>query len=158
MVVVDAEFDKKQVKDFCNDNDIKMYILPSGAINANNIAERAIRTVKNTFDKCINAFDDIIKKRIEDKIDIKKHSYIVMNSITYFLNRKFNTTVKSIPIELYFGIESPQLPNINFVNYPTFKVGQQVYLIPRERQNFGLRNLKVYQVSSLQDQRRIHIQ
>jgi hypothetical protein len=56
-----------------------------------------------------------------------------MNSITYFLNRKFNTSVKGIPIELYFGIESPQLPNVNFVKYPTFEVGQYVYLIPRGR-------------------------
>jgi hypothetical protein len=134
MVVVDAEFDKKQVKDFCNENDIKMYILPSGAFNANNIAERAIRTVKNTFEKYIDTFDDIIKKRIEDKIDIKKHSYIVMNSITYFLNRKFNTSVKGIPIELYFDLESPQLPNVNFVKYPSFEVGQHVYVIPRGRQ------------------------
>ncbi|MCS7318061.1 MAG: transposase family protein, partial [Candidatus Dojkabacteria bacterium] len=134
MVTVDAEFNVKKVRDYCEKNNIKFFALPSGSINANNIAERTIAKIKDVFRDYIYMYNDEIIKRIEKNIDPKRHSYIIINSILYYLNRKFHTSVKGIPIEIYFGYDFSQLPSINYVKYPEFDIGQYVYLVPRGRQ------------------------
>jgi hypothetical protein len=134
MLVVDSEYDTKDVKNFCEENNIKLYILPPGSINANNIVERAIRTVKNIFRDYIFFYNDEILGRLKDKnIDIIKNSYKIINSITYYYNRSFHTKVKGIPIEIYIGLEGANLPLDNNIVYPDFHVGQYVYALPRGR-------------------------
>jgi hypothetical protein len=93
-----------------------------------------IDKVKKEFITYIFEFDDKIQKRLENpKLSRKKHSYRIFNSICYFLNRKFNTGVKGIPIEIYMGIESPNLPMANYTSYPKHNVGDYVLLRPRGR-------------------------
>jgi hypothetical protein len=136
MVTVDAEFDVKDVKKYCEKNGIKLVIFPTGSVNANSVVEKMIDKVKKTFITYIFEFDNIIQKRLENpNLSRKKHSYRIFNSICYFLNRKFNTGVKGIPIEIYMGIESPNLPlnNSYTTSYPKHKVGEYVILRPRGR-------------------------
>jgi hypothetical protein len=95
-----------------------------------------IDKVKKTFLLYIFEFNDIIEKRLKNpNLDRKKHSYRIFNSICYYLNRIFSTGVKGIPIEIYMGIESPNLPlnNTNKTIYPQFKIGAHVVLRPRGR-------------------------
>jgi hypothetical protein len=136
MITADAEFNVEDVRDYCKENGIKLVIFPTGTINSNNVVEKMIHKVKKTFLLYVFAFDDIIQKRLENpNISRKKHSYRIFNSICYFLNRKFNTGVKGIPIEIYMGIESPNLPlNNNYTTiYPKHKIGDYVILRPRGR-------------------------
>jgi hypothetical protein len=134
MIVADAEYDTKEIRKFCRDNNIKLYVLPTGSVNANNIAERAIRTVKNLFRDYIIYYNDEILERLENEnIDIIKNSYKIINSIVYYYNRSFHTMIKGIPIEIYLGFEGSNLPLGNFNKYPEFEVGQYVYAFPRGR-------------------------
>jgi hypothetical protein len=133
MLVVDAEYDTKDVKN-CKENGIKLYILPTGSINANNIAEKAIRNVKDIFTDYIIYYNDEILERLKNKnIDILKNSYKIINSIVYYYNRSFHTRVKGVPIEIYLGFEGANLPMTNTVKYPEFHIGQYVYALPRGR-------------------------
>jgi hypothetical protein len=134
MITADAEFDVKDVRKYCEENGIKLVILPTGSINANSVVEKMIDKVKKEFITYVFEFDDLIEKRLEmPDLSRKKHSYRIFNSICYFLNRKFNTGVKGIPIEIYMGIESPSLPLFNYTTYPRYKIGEYVILRPRGR-------------------------
>jgi hypothetical protein len=134
MITADAEFNVKDVRNYCKENGIKLVILPTGSVNTNSVVEKMIDKVKKTFITYIFEFNDEIQKRLErPNISRKKHSYRIFNSICYFLNRKFNTGVKGIPIEIYMGIESPNLPLSNYTTYPKHKVGEYVLLRPRGR-------------------------
>jgi hypothetical protein len=133
-MVVDAEYDVREVKDFCSKHNIKLYILPTGSINANNIAERTIQKVKKIFQLYIYNYNDVIEERLKEKdIDIIKNSYESINPIVYFMNRNFHTRAKVIPIEIYLGIEGANLLMTNMIQYPEFQVGQYVYASPRGR-------------------------
>jgi hypothetical protein len=136
MVTADAEFDVEDIRNYCKENGINLVIFPTGTINSNNVVEKMIHKVKTTFLSYVFGFDKIIEKRLKNpNLDRKKHSYIIFNSICYYLNRIFSTGVKGIPIEIYMGIESPNLPlNNNYTTiYPQFKVGEYVVLRPRGR-------------------------
>jgi len=136
MITADAEFDVEDVRKYCISHDIKLVIFPTGTINSNNVVEKMIHKVKTTFNEYVFAFNEIILERLKKpNLDRKKHSYIIFNSICYYLNRIFSTGVKGIPIEIYMGIESPNLPlnNFNTTIYPTFKIGEHVVLRPRGR-------------------------
>jgi hypothetical protein len=135
MIVADAEFDVKDIRNFCKENNIKLVIIPTGTINTNSVVEKMIDKIKTTLTIYLWEFSDVIEERVQSGIDPVKHSYKVMNSILYYLNRKFHTAVKGIPIELYMGIESPALPitNPSFLKYPEFEPGQYVLLRPRGR-------------------------
>jgi hypothetical protein len=134
MITADSEFNVKDVRNYCEENGIKLVIFPAGTVNANSIVEKMIDKVKKEFITYIFEFDDKIQKRLENpKLSRKKHSYRIFNSICYFLNRKFNTGVKGIPIEIYMGIESPNLPLFNYTSYPKHNVGDYVLMRPRGR-------------------------
>jgi len=145
MVVTDSEFNIKSIRDFCHEHKIKFAPLQPGEMNANNIVERAIGSIKKILTQYLIYYSDEIEKRIEDKIDPYEHSVEVMNAVFYFYNRRFQHMVKGIPIEIYMGLESPQLPLANYVQYPKFKVGEKVLLRPRGRYKsltFQVRRLK----------------
>jgi hypothetical protein len=135
MVMADAEFYTKDIKAYCESNNIKLVIIPTGTINTNSVVEKMIDKIKSLLPVYLFNFAEKIERRIEDNIPIVKHSYQVMNAILYFLNRKFHTAVKGIPIEIYMGIDSPCLPlrNPDFLKYPEFEPGQYVLLRPRGR-------------------------
>jgi len=145
MVTTDSEFNIASIRDFCKEHNIKFAPLQTGEVNANNIVERAIGSIKKIFIQYLIYYNDIVEKRLERKIDPYKHSVRVMSAVFYFYNRRFNNMVKGIPIEIYAGIESPQLPLGKYTQYPKFKVGQKVLLRPRGRKKsltFQVRTLK----------------
>jgi len=145
MVTTDSEFNIKSIRDFCKEHKIKFAPLQPGEVNANNIVERAIGSIKKILTQYLIYYNDKLEKRIEDKIDPYEHSVRVMNAVFYFYNRRFQHMVKGIPIEIYAGIESPQLPLTNYTQYPKFKIGQKVLLRPRGRYKsltFQVRTLK----------------
>jgi hypothetical protein len=135
MVVADAEFNIKDVQVYCETNKIKFVAIPTGTVNTNAVVEKMVDKIKTLLSIYLWEFSDIIEQRIKRNIDPVKHSYRVMNAILYYLNRKFHTAVKGIPIEIYMGIESPALPlaNPSFLKYPEFEPGQHVLLRPRGR-------------------------
>jgi hypothetical protein len=135
MVMADAEFYLKGVMKYCEEKNIKLVIVPTGTINTNSVVEKMIDKIKSFLNVYKFKYVDDIERRIKKNIPIIKHSYQVMNAILYFLNRKFHTAVKGVPIEIYMGLESPSFPlrNPDFLEYPEFEPGQHVLLRPRGR-------------------------
>jgi hypothetical protein len=135
MVVADAEFNIKGVIKYCEEKNIKLVIVPTGTINTNSVVEKMIDKIKSLLSVYKFQFIDDMERRVKRNIPVIKHSYQVMNAILYFLNRKFHTAVKGVPIEIYMGIESPSFPirNPDFLEYPEFEPGQYVLLRPRGR-------------------------
>ena len=133
MITTDSEFNIASIRDFCQKHRIKFAPLQTGEVNANNVVERAIVSIKKILIHYLIYYNERIEKRVKDKVDPYKHSVRVMNAVFYFYNRRFNNMVKGIPIEIYMGLESPQLPLANYTQYPKFNVGQKVLLRPRGR-------------------------
>jgi len=135
MVVTDSEFKKHSfiAVDFCQKRNIKFAPLETVEVNANNIVERAIGSIKKILTYYFVFYNDKIEKRIKEKLNPYLHSIRVMNVVFYFYNRRYNNMVKGIPIEIYIGIESPHLPLANYTQYPKFNAGQKVLLRPRGR-------------------------
>lgn len=132
-VAVDKEFDIIGIKNFCNANDIKLIVSPTGLLYTNSIVDSTIKKLKNYFELYTVKYREEIYKKIKDGISAYNNSVKIMNSIVYFYNRKFNTNIKGIPIEIYQGIQLADTPVTNEIEVPEYKVGQKVYLRPRAR-------------------------
>jgi hypothetical protein len=68
MVMADAEFDIKDIKAYCERNNIKLVIIPTGAINTNSVVEKMIDKIKSLLPVYFFYFDEKIERRIKEKI------------------------------------------------------------------------------------------
>jgi hypothetical protein len=132
-VSTDSEFDKSEVREFCKNNNITLITAPPGSINATPIIDRVILKLKKLITLYIEQYNDKMLARKEQGFSRMECSIKLMNAIVYFYNRKYNSFIKGIPVEIYFGIDIAKLPLANIVEYPQYEVGDKVFMRSRPR-------------------------
>ncbi|MCL6579443.1 MAG: transposase family protein [Candidatus Bathyarchaeota archaeon] len=136
-VSTDSEFDKSEVREFCESNDITLITSPPGTINATPIIDRIIIKLRKFIALYIDKYHDKMIARKREGYTKMECSVKLMNAVIYFYNRKYNSSIKGIPAEIYFDIDVAKVPLANVVDYPQFKVGDKVFMRLRPRIKHG---------------------
>jgi hypothetical protein len=81
----------------------------------------------------VEKYNDKMLARKEQGFSRMECSIKLMNAVIYFYNRKYNSYIKGVPVEIYFGIDIAKMPLANVVEYPQYKAGDKVFIRPRPR-------------------------
>jgi hypothetical protein len=132
-VSTDSEFNVSDVKEFCTSQGITLITAPPGTINATPVIDRIILKLKKLIGNYVEKYNDKMLARKEQGYSRMECSIKLMNAVVYFYNRKYNSFIKGIPVEIYFGIDIAKLPLANTVSYPQYEVGDKVFMRSRPR-------------------------
>jgi hypothetical protein len=89
--------------------------------------------LKKLIGNYVEKYNDKMLARKEQGYSRMECSIKLMNAVVYFYNRKYNSFIKGIPVEIYFGIDIAKLPLANTVAYPEYEVGDKVFMRSRPR-------------------------
>jgi len=132
-VSTDSEFDTVEIREFCRNHNIKLVTAAPGTINATPVIDRVILKLKKIISIYVDKYEERMIRRKELGYTRMECSIKLMNAVVYFYNRKYNSFIKGIPVEIYFGFDIAKMPLANVVQYPEYNVGDKVFLRPRPR-------------------------
>jgi hypothetical protein len=137
MVQADDEFNTRQFKDFCIDNDIRFFFWKPYENPKNQLIERANLTIKRFMMKYIDKYG------WPSSGDLADDAQQVLDACTWYYNRIWHKGINTIPFEVFFGYDDNR-QNIVINDYPKIPIGSIVLRKPfRKLSNVPL---TVYQV------------
>ncbi|MCS7318285.1 MAG: hypothetical protein NZZ41_08285, partial [Candidatus Dojkabacteria bacterium] len=122
-IQADHEFNKKDFLDYCKKFNIETYFWKPHENPKNQIVERAIKTLKKLILKYI------YKYGWPKTNDMKKDAQKVLDACTWYYNRKFHSSIKSTPKEVFFGNDFSRQKIIKF-KIPSLEIGTIVFRKP----------------------------
>ncbi|MCS7318182.1 MAG: DDE-type integrase/transposase/recombinase [Candidatus Dojkabacteria bacterium] len=123
-IQADDEFNTVKFRNFCEKNKINAYFYKPHENPKNQIVERANRTIKFLILRYINQYGWPMSGNLQE--DAQQ----VLDSCSWFYNRRWHTRIKAIPFEVFHGMDLNHQKKHEKIYYDILKPGTIVQRKP----------------------------